>query len=77
MEEENMYLAFDSTHYHWKLRRSGYVRTFDELEHALRLLERNRYLLSTEITQRLIGVRVNREEAVIYEDIICWCGAPL
>ncbi len=77
LEEHDMYMAYDVTHYNWKLHRKGYVKPFDELELALRLAERNGYLISTEISHRLIGVRVNRLEAVEYDGMVCWCGSAL
>ena len=77
IEEDDMLMAFDTTHYNWKLRRNGDVKPSYVLEYSLRLLEKNGYLISTEISQRLIGVKVNREGAVVYDGWICWCGMDL
>lgn len=67
-------LAFDTRHKTWRLRKNGY-RPSNDLQHALGLLERNGYLISTEISEYLVGVCVNWDKALYDEesDIICWC----
>jgi hypothetical protein len=75
LEKEGLKLALDTTHMKWKLRRNGTLKPIYELESALGLLERNGYVISTEIDERLLGVCLNRKDAEICDnDIICWCA---
>lgn len=75
-EEVDIFLAFDTRHKTWRLCKNGY-RPVNDLQHALGLLERNGYLISTEISEHIIGVCVNWDRADYDEerDIICWCAA--
>jgi hypothetical protein len=73
LEEEGIMMALDTTHLRWKLQRNGVLKSYFDLELALGLLERNGYVISTEINERLLGVCLNRENAVIYDEWICWC----
>ncbi len=73
-EKQDILLAFDLRHKTWRLRKGGY-RPFYDLQHALGLLERNGYLISTEISENLVGIAVNWDRSHYDEDsnIICWC----
>jgi hypothetical protein len=75
MESQGFSMALDVTHMTWKLQRNGILKPLYELETALGLLERSGYVISTEISERLLGVCLNRETAVIdgQNGIICWC----
>lgn len=72
--EEDILIAFDTRHLRWKLKKSGY-RLSKDLEHSLALLEKRGYLISSEISEHLIGITVNWENTEYDDlnDVVCWC----
>jgi hypothetical protein len=53
------------------------VRSFSDenksLFKALRFLERKGYLISTEMSEKILVVVPNVTKALFHEDVICWC----
>jgi len=75
LESVGFNIAIDPGHLYWRLNRDGVVRYYRDLEIALEILERNGYVISTEISERLLGINLNRKDAEICDnDIICWCA---
>lgn len=74
-EEENVLLAIDSRHRIWRSFKNE-CRPSQDLNNALVILERAGYLISTEISEHLVGVSINWDRADYDDenDIICWCG---
>jgi len=74
-EEEDILLAIDTRHRLWRTRKNGY-RPSQDINHALGVLERTGFLVSTEITQHIVGVSVNwdRADYDMESETICWCG---
>ena len=74
MHNDGMLMAVDINHILWKLHRNGTLRPHKELERALETLEKCGYVISTEISDRLLGVSLNMERGKLHGDIICWCS---
>ena len=73
LESQGIHAAIDVRHMRWRLHRDGTYRMHYELQKALQLLEGEGYLISTEISQSLVGIAINREGIRCENDFICWC----